>query len=132
MALTEIAQKLDRIQPEIRFTEARELLGEVSRRLRRVTSPFARDRALSPRIKALLDALQSAKQSLKRVRPSDPTKETKVPQSVYFAIEGDFTNISDCVADLLGLLEKETFDFRDEDTNARPYWPRWKRPIPPS
>jgi hypothetical protein len=116
--LTEIAQKLDRIQPEIHFNEARDLLSEISRRLRRVTSPFATDPALKASITALREALVGARTSLKAVRPSDPGKEVEVPQTVYLAVEGDFSTISDCVADLLGLLEKETLAFGDEDAGV--------------
>jgi hypothetical protein len=38
--LGEISQKLGRLQPEIRFSEARDLLNDVSWRLRRAISPF--------------------------------------------------------------------------------------------
>ena len=90
-------------------------MSEISRRLRRVTSPFAKELALSGAITALRDALQAARSSLKAVRPTDLTKESEVPQAVYMAVEADFAAISDCVADLMGLLEKETLDFGDED-----------------
>src|SRR5262245_23235861 len=46
--LSEISQKLEKIQPEIRFDEARDLLSESSRRLRRAVSPFAKDSTLGP------------------------------------------------------------------------------------
>jgi hypothetical protein len=40
--LTEIAQKLDRIQPGIKFNAAKDLFNETSRRLRRAMAPFQR------------------------------------------------------------------------------------------
>jgi hypothetical protein len=113
--LTEVALKLERIQPEIRFNAARDLLAEISRRLRRCVSPFAKEAALSEATTALLEALHAAKQSLQSVRPTDPAKEAEAPQTVYLAIEGDFTSIGDCLADLLGLFEKETLDLGDDD-----------------
>jgi hypothetical protein len=52
------------------------------------------------------------------VRPTDPAKETEAPRAVYFAVEGNFANINNCVADLLGLFERETFDFGDDDAES--------------
>jgi hypothetical protein len=116
--LTEIAQKLDRIQPDILFNEARDFLAEIQRRLRRIMSPFAKDAELSGPIGAVLQALEKAHQSLKLVRPTDPTKEAEAPNAVYYGIEDDFAMINNSVADLLGLFEKQTFDFGDEDAQS--------------
>jgi hypothetical protein len=116
--LTEITQKLDRIQPGIRYSEARDLLAEISRRLHRATSPFTEDPKLSGAISPTLEGLQAAQNSLKAVRPTDPAKENEAPRAVYNAIEDSFATINNSVADLLGLLEKETFDFGDEDGNS--------------
>jgi hypothetical protein len=107
--LTEIAQKLDRIQPEVMFNEARDLLTEIQRRLRRLIAPFAQDPELRQAIAAVLQALQAAQTSLKTVRPNDPKTET--PNSVYFGTQDAFDTINNCVADLLGLFEKQTLDF---------------------
>ena len=38
--LTEIAQRLDKLDFELNFSEARDLLNEVSRRIRRLIAPF--------------------------------------------------------------------------------------------
>ena len=116
--LTEIAQKLDRIQPEIRFNEARDLLAEISRRLRRVISPYADDKVLGASVAAARDALRVAQNSLKSVRPANPEKEGDVPQAVYYAIEGDFATINNCVADLLGLFENKTLNLGDDDADS--------------
>jgi hypothetical protein len=116
--LTEIAQKLDRIQPDVPFNEARDLLSEISRRLRRAVSPFAKESELSAAIDAVLQSLQAAQKSLKSVRPTDPAKEAEAPRAVYYAIEDDFATINNCVADLLGLFEKQTFDFGDDDAET--------------
>jgi hypothetical protein len=111
--LTEIAQKLDRIQPDVVFNEARDLLSEIQRRLRRLVAPFATDPELEEAIGAVLQALQAAQTSLKAVRPSDPT--TEAPNSVYYGTQDAFDTINNCVADLLGLFEKQTLDFGDDD-----------------
>lgn len=112
--LSEIQPKLDKLHPEIKFDEARDLLNEITRRLRRVISPFERDQAFADKITALRDILDRTKESLNKVRPSDPTK-AEVPRAVYFAIESDFAAISNVVADLSGLFEKQTINFGDED-----------------
>ncbi len=116
--LTEVSQKLDRIQPEIHFNEARDLLAEISRRVRRAVSPFAHDSGLSDAITAVLAALATAQSSIRKVRPSDPTKEVEAPYTVYYGIEGDFAVINNCVADLIGLFEKKTLDFGDDDAGS--------------
>jgi hypothetical protein len=116
--LTEVAQRLDRIQPNIQFNEARDLLSEISRRLRRATSPFANDPALSTAINAVREALEAAKTSLKSVRPTDLAKEAETPNAVYYAIEEDFATITNFLADLLGLFEKITLHFGDDDAES--------------
>jgi hypothetical protein len=115
--LGEISQKLERLQPDIRFSEARELLNEVSRKIRRAISPFAEDPALKSTIGTLRQALDGAQSSLKGVRPN-PGNENEVPGAVYNGIEADFATISNLVADLLGLFEKQTFD--SGARNAKP------------
>jgi len=106
--LGEISQKLGRLQPETRFSEARDLLNEVSWRLRRAISPFAEDAALKSTIAAVRQALDGAQNSLKGVRPT--SAESEAPGVVYNGIESDFALIGNLVADLLGLFEKQTFD----------------------
>lgn len=115
--LTEIAQKLDRIQPEVVYNEARDLLSEIQRRLRRLIAPFAKDPELKDAIGAVLQALQAAQSSLKAVRPTDPKVET--PNAVYFGTQDAFDTINNCVADLLGLFEKQTLDFGENDAGPQ-------------
>jgi hypothetical protein len=116
--LTEIAQKLDFLHPEITFDDARALLQGTSRRLRRMVSPFAKDSHLSGAISAALQALEGAQKSLKTVRPTDALSEKSAPNSVYYAIESDFSVLNDSIADLLGLFENETFDFGESNGNS--------------
>jgi hypothetical protein len=113
--LTEVAQKLDRVQPGIKFNSAKDLFNETSRRLRRVMAPFAKHAELSTTIETVRDALQSTQASLKQVRPTDPAKESEAPDAVYYGIEDNFATINNCVADLLGLVEKESYDFGEDD-----------------
>jgi hypothetical protein len=106
--LGEISQKLGRLQPDARFSEARDLLNEVSWRLRRAISPFAEDEALKSTIASVRQALDTAQNSLKNVRPA--SADSDAPGVVYNGIESDFALIGNLVADLLGLFEKQTFD----------------------
>jgi hypothetical protein len=116
--LSEIGQKLDRVQPGIRFNEARDLLADTSRRVHRATAPFSKEPKLSEAIEAAKQAVQSAQTSLKSVRPAEPGKETEAPDAVYYGIEADCSVISSCVADLVGLLEKQAFDFGDNNVDS--------------
>lgn len=116
--LTEIAQKLGSMDTNIQFNEARDLLAELSRRLRRAISAFAKDPDLGDTIAALRDALTTAKKSLNSVRPADPSKEKDVPHAVYYAVESDFATINDLVADLLGLFERKSINMGDEDAKT--------------
>jgi hypothetical protein len=115
--LTEIVLKLDKIKPDIRFSEARDLIAEISRRFHRATSPFSGDPGLSQTIKTNVEALRQVRESLKTVRPTDPAKEGEVPLAVYNAIEEACSQISSSVADLIGLFEREAIDFGDDDDN---------------
>ncbi|MFZ0333039.1 MAG: hypothetical protein WA613_00730 [Candidatus Acidiferrales bacterium] len=116
--LTEVSLKLDRIEPKIRFSEARDLLAEISRRLHRATSPFVDDPKLSNSVSATLAALAAAQTALKAVRPTDPAKEDEAPFATYNAIEDNFATINNCVGDLVGLLEKESSHFGEEDAES--------------
>jgi hypothetical protein len=117
--LTEVSQMLDRIEPGMLFSEARDLLAEIQRRLRRLVTPFASNTQLQSAIESTLQALDTAHKSLKAVRPADPGKEKEAPDAVYYAIEDDFAAINNSVAGLLGLFEKMTLDFGDDDGESR-------------
>jgi len=112
--LSEVNQKLDRVQPGIKFNVAKDLYNETSRRLRRVIAPFAEHPDLHEAIEAVRTALQATQTSLKQVRPTDPAKESEAPDAVYYGIEDNFATINNCVADLLGLVEKHA-SFGDND-----------------
>lgn len=106
--LTETSLKLDRLGPEIKYRDARDLLSETSRRIRRSISPFATDDKLKDAIAALVVSVDDAIAALNLVRPTDPSVEDQAPQAVYNAIETHFAKITNDVASLIGLLEKQT------------------------
>jgi hypothetical protein len=115
--LSEIVLKLDRIEPDLPYNEARDLLSETQRRLRRLMAPFAKDPELKDTIATVLHALTTAQTELKAVRPTDEKAET--PFSVYYGTQDAFDTIRNSVADLLGMFEKQTLDFGDGNARAR-------------
>jgi hypothetical protein len=116
--LSEIGQRLDRVQPGIRFNEARDLLTDTSRRVHRATAPFQKNPILSEAIEAAKQAVQGAQTSLKSVRPTEPVKEAEAPDAVYYGIEADCSAISSCVADLIGLFENQAGGFGDKNADS--------------
>ncbi|MCH1926865.1 hypothetical protein L9G74_19085 [Shewanella sp. C32] len=107
--LTEIPQRLDKLNYELTFSEARDLLSEISRRTRRLIAPFQESAGLSDVCNALKFALDDAKLALEGVRPQNTESESQ-PNAVYFAMEGHFSNISGVVAEIMGLFEKRTIE----------------------
>jgi hypothetical protein len=111
--LTEIAQRLDKLDFELDFSESRDLLNEISRRLRRLIAPFQDNEDLSSSCQSLKAALDDAKQALEEVRPQSPDDELP-PNTIYFATQGHFSNISSLVAEIMGLFEKRTIEVKDK------------------
>lgn len=107
--LTEIAQRLDKLDFELTFSEARDLLNEVGRRLRRLIAPFQTTEDMTEACENLKNALDEAKVALQEVRPNTEDAEL-VENSVYFATQGHFSNISSLVAEITGLFEKRTIE----------------------
>jgi hypothetical protein len=66
-------------------------------------------------IEAVRNALEATQAALKQVRPTDPAKEGDAPDAVYYGIEDNFAVVNNCVADLLGLVEKEAYDFGEQN-----------------
>lgn len=111
--LTEIAQRLDKLDFDLSFSEARDLLNEVSRRLRRLIAPFQDTDDLSEPCLNLKSALEDAKEALEEVRPQSPEDDLP-PNTIYFATQGHFSNISSLVAEIMGLFEKRTIEVNEK------------------
>jgi multidrug resistance efflux pump len=111
--LGEISQKLEKLEPDILFSEARELLAEISRKLLRSISPYAEDSRLKSKIAAVKAAIEATQNSMKEVRPTPGTPEVR--GSVYNGIEADLRTVNNLVAELLGLFETRGFDSGEED-----------------
>jgi hypothetical protein len=113
--LTEILQRLDKLDAEIDFPDARDLLNEVSRRLRRLVGPFSDVSDISEHYTQLKAALKQAKEALEAVRPSSVTVEEQTPNAVYYALQGHFGTISEYVAEISGALEKKTITTEEHE-----------------
>lgn len=111
--LTEIAQRLDKLDFDLKFSESRDLLNEISRRLRRLIAPFQDNEDLSACCQNLKNALDDAKHALEEVRPQALEDESP-PNTIYFATQGHFSNISSLVAEIMGLFEKRTIEVNDK------------------
>jgi hypothetical protein len=111
LELMETLIKLDRLEPDIKYKEARDLLTETGRKITRSVAPFAMDEGLKDSIGALRLRIEEANTALNDVRPTTPLAEQDAPQAVYNAIEAHFSRINSSVAHLVGLLEMQTSNF---------------------
>lgn len=105
--LTEIIQKLEKLSQDINFSNARDLLNETSRKVRRLISPFKEDSEYSEKINQLYEHLEICQNALSSVRPDG---EEIVPFTIFNALEGNFSTLNGLLADLLGLIEKRTIN----------------------
>ena len=116
--LTEISTRLDRLDPEIEFTQARDFINEVSRRVRRLVSPFAADPDLAASITILRDSLTRMVDSLDDVlqEPGAPL----APRATYYGVQSALVNVNGLIADLLGLLESNSANISER--KKRRWW----------
>jgi len=108
--LTEIAQRLDKLDYNLDFQSARDLLNEVSRRLRRIIAPFNDRDDIAQLKNDLTIVISEAKRALDNVRPQISDDEDAIANNIYFAMQGHFSSISDITADITGLFEKNSIE----------------------
>jgi hypothetical protein len=108
--LSEIVQKLEKLDTYIDFSTARDLLSEMNRKIRRLVSPFQDDDDFKVLIEKIKTVLDETKKSLTLVRPVDDFEEEEVTQAVYNATESYFAELSGLIAELMGLIEKRTIE----------------------
>ncbi|CAB5112151.1 hypothetical protein D3OALGA1CA_5708 [Olavius algarvensis associated proteobacterium Delta 3] len=111
--LTEIAQRLDKLDSNVSFSDVRDLLNEVSRRLMRLIAPFEHLDDLVDVCESLRTAFIEAKTALNEVRPKAEAEIDLPSNAVYFATQGHFSNISMLVAEITGLFEKRTIEVNE-------------------
>jgi hypothetical protein len=106
--LSEIIQKIGRVDPKIDFIKARDLLSDTTWRIKRLVVSFRKDEEYKDAINKLNVSLENASKALQKVKPlkDEPT----VNSSVYNAIESHFSAISSLLAELMGLFEKRTIN----------------------
>lgn len=114
--LTEIAQRLDKLDFDLGFSTARDLLNEVNRRLRRLVAPFQSHPKYAESCLALKKSLDEAKFALDEVRPSGAESD-HAPNTIYYGMQGHFATISAGVAEIMGLFEAETIENPNEHRN---------------
>ena len=107
--LSEIIQRLDRLDIEIDFSTARDLLNETNRRVRRLIAPFKEENDYKELTTSIITILKDAKNSLIQVRPIED-EELIVKNSVYYAVESDFAELSGQLAELMGKFEERTLN----------------------
>lgn len=113
--LSEITQKLERLQLGWSFGEARDLLTEVSRRLHRQIAPLGNLNEIKTPWENLKVGLAGAREALEGVRPQGGNESSISPSAVYFAMQTHFSNISDMVAEIMGLCEKRTIEAKTDE-----------------
>ncbi len=108
--LSELVQKLDTLDIEIDFSTARDFLNEINRRIRRLMSPFQTDDMYIEVITNIKAVLSNAKGGLDEVKPINADGQEPVSNSIYYAIESYFSELSGYIAELMGLFEKRTIE----------------------
>ena len=95
--LTEILQRLDKLEPAISYSDARDLLNEIARRLRRLASPFKSEQDLKDIITKLFTSLEHGKKALNSVKPDnlETEEQNQDINSVYYATEAHFSSYAD-------------------------------------
>lgn len=108
--LTELVQKLDTLDMDIKYSTARDLFNEINRRVKRITAPFKDEKNYQETIEKINEVLLNTKGSLNEVRPIDDSEDNDLGFSVYNASESHFSDLSGLLAELMGLFEKRTIE----------------------
>lgn len=106
--LTEITQRLDKISIDLTYSDARDFYSEINRRLRRITSVLTVEPTYSQKTSEILLTLTALKTNLDEVRQIGQINANSDGINIFYAIEGEFSNLSGQLADLSGLLEQRT------------------------
>lgn len=105
--LSEISRMLDSLDSGIQYSTARNLVSEVTRRIRRYIAPYRTSGIYSHSVSQLDSSLLNVRRSLSSVRPIKKEEEdTTLLSTVYNAIEFDISALNNCLADFIGILEQ--------------------------
>jgi hypothetical protein len=109
--LTELIQRLDKLSTELDYSQARDFYNELNRRVRRSVSSLSLNEIYKSKTSSIIETLNSIKTNLDEVRQSGSSDSTMLEGfNLYYAIEGEFSNLSGQLADLCGLLEQKTIE----------------------
>lgn len=103
--LTEVTQRLDRLDYSLTFLQARDLLSEVSRRCLRLIAPFQDEVDIQVHCTTLRESLTLAKTELNQLAPLG---DDETPNAIYFGMQSHLGDITNNIAQILGLLEKRS------------------------
>lgn len=109
--LTELIQRLDKLSTKLDYSQARDFYNELNRRVRRSISSLTLNTDYQEKTNCIIKTLITIKTNLDDARQSGSTDPTMLEGiNLYYAIEGEFSNLSGQLADLCGLLEQKTIE----------------------
>jgi hypothetical protein len=106
--LTEIIPRLDKLDLNINYQDARDFYSEINRKLRRILAPYKDDDDFKSGIKEIFTCLDNLKTSLEGVKPYNKNlDEITTGNIVYLAIESEISSLCGKLAELTGLFEQK-------------------------
>jgi len=107
--LTEIIQRLDKINTDLDYSSARDFFNELSRKIRRSIAVISTNPDFKDKTDEIVTNLNAIKTNLDDVRKTAIEDKSLLEGiDLYFIIEGDFSNLSGNLAELCGILEQKT------------------------
>lgn len=106
--LTEIIQRLDKINTDLDYSTARDFFNELSRKIRRSISVISTSPEYSNKTNEIIAILNTIKNNLDDVRKNVMVDKSLLQGiDLYFTIEGDLSDLSGNLAELCGMLEQK-------------------------
>jgi hypothetical protein len=104
--LSEMCQRLEKLDANIDYLAVRDIHSEVNRKLRRLIAQVDAGIISDERRKVMEGNLNDIKEALAEVRPLGDAPV--IPGAVYFAVEGHFTSLIGNISSMIGQLEGST------------------------
>ena len=104
--LSEMCQRLEKLDSQIDFPTARDVYSEVNRKILRLVAQVAPATISGEKRTALQKNLNDIKDALTSVRPVG--EGAYVPGAVYYAIENHYTSLIGTISGIIGELELST------------------------
>lgn len=109
--LTEIIQRLDKINPDLDYSTARDFYNELNRRIRRSISAISHLSEFTEKTKTIIETLSNLKKNLDEVRKTGlEDKSLLEGVNLFLILEGEFSTLSGDLAELSGILENRTIE----------------------